>query len=137
LRNILKWTLKCLCSGTGDNSPFHTRKSGRPTASGSGSSRIDAAHGTHASFGARGDRVVVTYHGDHAYSFDVTAAGGDPVVVYGSSAASPGVQGSVASRHRTRELAAFAIGPVCIHLPSRKQTQLADVSDAVDTSCSG
>ena len=42
-----------------------------------GGGRFDSAHGTHASFGARGDRVIVTYHGDHAYSFDVTAAGGE------------------------------------------------------------
>ncbi len=54
------------------------------------SGRFDAAHGTHASFGARGDRVIVTYHGDHAYSFDVTAAGGDPVAVYGGSRVSAG-----------------------------------------------
>jgi len=32
----------------------------------------------------------VTYHGDHAYSFDVTAAGGDPVAVYGGSRVSAG-----------------------------------------------
>ncbi len=29
-------------------------------------------HTTGVSFGARGDRVVASYHGDHAYSFDIT-----------------------------------------------------------------
>ena len=60
------------------------------TVAGTGGGRFDSAHGTHACFGARGDRVIVTYHGDHAYSFDVTAAGGDPVAVYGGSCVPPG-----------------------------------------------
>lgn len=29
-------------------------------------------HTTGVSFGARGDKVVASYHGDHAYSFDIT-----------------------------------------------------------------
>lgn len=30
------------------------------------------AHATHASFSSRGDRLVASYHGDHAYVFDIT-----------------------------------------------------------------
>ena len=31
-------------------------------------------HGTYVKFGNRGDKVVATYHGDHAYTFDVAAS---------------------------------------------------------------
>jgi hypothetical protein len=30
------------------------------------------AHATHASFSSRGDKLVASYHGDHAYVFDIT-----------------------------------------------------------------
>jgi hypothetical protein len=33
------------------------------------------AHATHASFSSRGDKLVASYHGDHAYVFDVTGEG--------------------------------------------------------------
>ncbi|KAF6262611.1 hypothetical protein COO60DRAFT_599677 [Scenedesmus sp. NREL 46B-D3] len=39
------------------------------------------AHATHASFSSRGDRLVASYHGDHAYVFDVTGAGQQPPLV--------------------------------------------------------
>jgi hypothetical protein len=32
------------------------------------------AHATHASFSSRGGKLVASYHGDHAYVFDVTGA---------------------------------------------------------------
>jgi hypothetical protein len=31
-------------------------------------------HTTGVAFGARGDKVVASYHGDHAYSFDTTGS---------------------------------------------------------------
>ncbi|GFR41420.1 hypothetical protein Agub_g2104, partial [Astrephomene gubernaculifera] len=37
--------------------------------------RHGRAHSTYVAFSNRGDKVVATYHGDHAYSFDVTSAG--------------------------------------------------------------
>ncbi|GLI68626.1 hypothetical protein VaNZ11_013104 [Volvox africanus] len=37
--------------------------------------RQGRSHATYVSFSNRGDRVVTTYHADHAYSFDITAAG--------------------------------------------------------------
>lgn len=42
---------------------------------GSASTRSSMAHATYASFSSKGDRLVACYHGDHAYAFDVTAAG--------------------------------------------------------------
>ena len=76
------------------------------------SGRFDSAHGTHASFGARGDRVIVTYHGDHAYSFDVTAAGGDPVAVYGDASAPAGAAEHVATLITTQGLTSAPIATV-------------------------
>ncbi len=38
--------------------------------------RAGRAHATCVNFSGRGDRLVVTYHGDHAYAFDVTGSGG-------------------------------------------------------------
>ena len=53
--------------------------------------QFDSPHGTHASFGRRGDRLVVTYHGDHAYSFDVTGAGSS-ATAYGAPPQPEGAQ---------------------------------------------
>eukprot|EP00878_Enallax_costatus_P025492 GHUV01027276.1.p1 GENE.GHUV01027276.1~~GHUV01027276.1.p1 ORF type:complete len:315 (+),score=72.05 GHUV01027276.1:949-1893(+) len=42
------------------------------------------AHTTHVSFSNRGDKLVTSYHGDHAYIFDVTgAAEGAPIALCG------------------------------------------------------
>jgi len=38
-------------------------------------SRYGRAHATYASFSNKGDKLVVTYHGDQAYCFDVSSAG--------------------------------------------------------------
>lgn len=49
-------------------------------------------HTTGVSFGARGDRVVASYHGDHAYSFDITRSSreaADNTVSYTASQAAP------------------------------------------------
>ncbi|KXZ56155.1 hypothetical protein GPECTOR_1g132 [Gonium pectorale] len=39
------------------------------------SGRYGKSHATYVSFSNRGDKVATTYHGDHAYCFDVTSAG--------------------------------------------------------------
>ncbi len=87
------------------------------------SGRFDAAHGTHASFGARGDRVIVTYHGDHAYSFDVTAAGGDPVAVYGGSSVHAGadVRRATLALDLNPPMTPLARSPPCAHNASVSQ----------------
>jgi len=41
-----------------------------------------ARHATYVRFGNRGDKVVANYNGDHAYSFDVTAAAQGPRAVF-------------------------------------------------------
>ncbi|CAL8472173.1 g11715 [Coccomyxa elongata] len=49
-------------------------------------------HTTGVSFGARGDRVVASYHGDHAYSFDITRSpceAAHSTVAYAPSKAAP------------------------------------------------
>ena len=56
--------------------------------------RTDAAHGTHVSFGRRGDKLLVTYHGDHAYTFDVTGAGA-PAVALGRPSKSGGERSTI------------------------------------------
>ncbi|KAG2497866.1 hypothetical protein HYH03_004132 [Edaphochlamys debaryana] len=38
--------------------------------------RHGRAHATYVSFSNKGDKLVTTYHGDHAYAFDITSAGG-------------------------------------------------------------
>ncbi|EFN53955.1 hypothetical protein CHLNCDRAFT_136223 [Chlorella variabilis] len=43
-------------------------------AAGAGGGRPSRMHATHLAFGNRGDKLVATYHGDHAYCFDVTGA---------------------------------------------------------------
>lgn len=50
----------------------------------------DSAHGTHVSFGRRGNKVLVTYHGDHAYAFDVTGAE-NPAIAFGEASDLGGV----------------------------------------------
>jgi hypothetical protein len=39
-------------------------------------------HGTYVQFGNRGDKLIATYHGDHAYSFDVTASEQPPIAAF-------------------------------------------------------
>ncbi|GAX77513.1 hypothetical protein CEUSTIGMA_g4957.t1 [Chlamydomonas eustigma] len=40
----------------------------------SGQTRFSTAHSTYVNFSSRGDRLVCTYNGDHAYTFDMTSA---------------------------------------------------------------
>lgn len=44
--------------------------------------RNSVPHGTYAQFGNRGDKLIATYHGDHAFSFDVTASEQPPVAAF-------------------------------------------------------
>jgi hypothetical protein len=39
-------------------------------------------HGTYVQFGNRGDKLIATYHGDHAYTFDVTASEQPPIAAF-------------------------------------------------------
>lgn len=49
---------------------------------GSAPRRTSVPHGTYVQFGSRGDTVIATYHGDHAYSFDVTASEQPPITAF-------------------------------------------------------
>lgn len=44
--------------------------------------RNSEPHGTYVQFGNRGDQLIATYHGDHAYSFDVTASEQPPIAAF-------------------------------------------------------
>ena len=57
-------------------------------------------HITGVSFGARGDKVVASYHGDHAYSFDITRSSQDAAesaLAYAAPSAEPHPSKSVAA----------------------------------------
>ena len=56
-----------------------------------GSDRHSRAHSTYVNFSSHGDRIVCTYHGDHAYTFDVrtAASGAHPSVTILSGASPP------------------------------------------------
>ncbi|GBF94894.1 hypothetical protein Rsub_08137 [Raphidocelis subcapitata] len=54
--------------------------------------RSSRAHSTCVSFSSRGDRLVATYHSDHAYCFDVTGAGAARGAYYRPPAAAAPVE---------------------------------------------
>lgn len=54
--------------------PPHLAMATAAAGSGNGG-RASRMHATYVAWGNRGDKVVATYHGDHAYCFDVTGAG--------------------------------------------------------------
>lgn len=56
-------------------------------------SGVSRAHSTYVSFGNRGDRLVATYHGDHAYAFDVFGAAAPPTASFAAPAGSTSAAG--------------------------------------------
>ncbi|KAL4428996.1 hypothetical protein ABPG77_006035 [Micractinium sp. CCAP 211/92] len=56
-------------------------------AAGGGGGRHSRMHATYVAFGNRGDKVIATYHGDHAYSFDTTGAAAPAAAPAGTTAA--------------------------------------------------
>ncbi|PRW39165.1 WD and tetratricopeptide repeats 1-like [Chlorella sorokiniana] len=54
--------------------PPHLAMATAAAGSGNGG-RASRMHATYVAWGNRGDKVVATYHGDHAYCFDVSGAG--------------------------------------------------------------
>eukprot|EP00877_Chromochloris_zofingiensis_P010684 jgi/Chrzof1/586/Cz01g21100.t1 len=67
---------------------------------------INRAHATYVNFSNRGDKVVATYHGDHAYCFDVTSMG-TTQAVYASPTTSPTFPCSQTTPDSSRQRAAL------------------------------
>jgi hypothetical protein len=67
-------------------------------AGGSGDGRSSRHHATYCSFSNRGDKLVATYHGDHAYCFDVSGTAPPPNHTRSSTAAATAVSQQQGSR---------------------------------------